>query len=67
MSKTINRCRGTNARGVACNSPFVGADGYCTAHREGGTVEMRRRGLKGAIAARKAAVRGLDPEELGSL
>ena len=47
------RCAGTNARGESCQSPMVGEDGYCTAHRDGGSATMAERGRKGAESLKK--------------
>lgn len=55
MSKSKNRCRGTNARGVACNIPFVGPDGYCTAHGKGTYNPF-------PVAQKKHAIRDADME-----
>jgi len=61
------RCAGRRADGEACESPFVGQDGYCDAHSptRGGRDEMQRRGLMGALASRKPG--GLDPDEIEEL
>ncbi len=58
-------CAGVNQAGEPCQSPLVGGDGFCPAHRPGGQAEMRRRGLKGAIASRSC--KGLSPDELPPL
>jgi len=61
-------CAGVRAAdGEACESPFVGEDGFCDAHSptRGGREEMQRRGLMGALASRKPG--GLDPDEIGKL
>ena len=53
MNTKRRRCAGTNAQGGACQSPMVGEDGYCTAHRDGGSAAMAERGRKGAESLRK--------------
>lgn len=68
MTARKGRCRAKNASGEACGAPerVVNPEtGFCPAHRPGGRTEMQRRGLKGAIASRKA--KGLDAEDLGHL
>lgn len=64
-------CGGENKRGKPCGAPpeLVGPDGYCEAHRPGGSAEMRRRGQRGGYAstARGRSPGGLDPEELPPL
>ena len=65
MKAKGRRCRGTNAAGDPCRSPVVGADGWCAAHRPGGAAEMRRRGLRGALASRSG--KGLDTSDLPPL
>lgn len=65
MVATRRACTGTNTAGQPCQSPIVGRDGYCDAHRPGGEAEMKRRALKGAIKAQLA--KGLKPRELGPL
>ncbi len=65
MTRKRRACAGTNAAGRPCRSPVVGSDGFCPAHRPGGSSEMRRRALKGAIASRRA--KGLAPDELPAL
>ena len=53
MTNQRRRCAGTNARGEACRSPMVGEDGYCAAHRDGGSATMAERGRKGAESLKK--------------
>lgn len=40
-------CEGTKENGDPCESPFVGTDGFCDAHRAGGLEEVRRRAHRG--------------------
>lgn len=64
MSARERRCAGVNTEGLPCQSPIVGEDGYCSAHRPGGEERMKRLAAKGAAASRRG---GLDPDELGEL
>lgn len=59
-------CAGTRSDGSPCESPFVvrGTD-YCSAHQPGGSAEMSRRGLLGALASRRSD--GLEDDELPAL
>lgn len=66
MEKGAKRtCRGTTDSGQPCQSPLVGKDGWCDAHRPGGREEMKRRGRKGGEA--KANGTGLARGDLGPL
>lgn len=62
-------CRGTNADGEPCESPVVGEDGWCPAHRpDGGSERMSELGRRGAKStARKLRADGLEPGELPEL
>lgn len=64
------RCSGTNESGEPCGVPpsFVGEDGFCPAHREGGREKMKELAQRGAQASKaNREPSGLDPEELGPL
>lgn len=67
MSSNDRTCKGTNAEGEPCASPVVGKDGYCPAHRPGGSEEMSRRGTKGAYVTQERKGSRLTAEELGPL
>lgn len=62
-------CRGTNAEGEPCTSPFTGPDGWFDAHRPGNEGEMAERGRRGAEVAnsRRRHADDLQPEELPEL
>lgn len=61
-------CRGTRDDGNPCESPFVGEDGFCTAHRPGGREELVERGRRGAKAtARKLRGSALTADDLPPL
>lgn len=60
-------CKATKDDGSPCESPFVGEDGYCSAHRPGGREEMRRRGKKGKASRRSGGRTKFDPDELPPL
>lgn len=62
-------CRATNADGEPCESPVVGPDGYCPAHRpDGGSEHMSELGKRGAEStANKLRSDGIDPDELPDL
>lgn len=61
-------CRGTKADGSPCESPILDEDGFCPAHRKGGSETMSERGKKGGRArAKKDAAPGLDPDDLPPL
>lgn len=60
-------CRGTRRDGEPCQSTLIGEDGFCSAHREGGSEEMRRRGKKGGAATASRFREGFTSDELPEL
>lgn len=61
-------CKGETDAGEPCESPFVGDDGYCPAHRPGGREKLREAGRKGGQAmAQRLSAAGLDPDDLPPL
>lgn len=61
-------CKGTRDDGEPCESPIVGSDGYCPAHREGGRERLREAAQKGGeTTARRVRGNALDADELPPL
>lgn len=62
-------CRGTTQSGEACESPFVGPDGWCDAHRPGNEDLMRERARRGGLARalNHSGPEGLDEDDLPPL
>lgn len=56
-------CRGTRDDGQPCESPVVGPDGFCPAHRPGGREKIREAARKGGQAkARKDRAPGVETD-----
>lgn len=69
-SPDARACRGVTTAGVPCNAPphWVGEDGYCHAHREGGLERQRALSAKGGEANRARILgAGFAHEELPPL
>lgn len=66
MARTT--CKGTRDDGSECESPIVGSDGYCPAHRPEGREKLREAARKGGQAtARRFSGDGLEDADLPPL
>lgn len=61
-------CNATKDDGSPCESPFVGEDGFCPAHRPGGREKLREAAKKGGEVTRKRfKAKALGADELPAL